>query len=99
MNDYEKHCIADAQQSNFRTLSLLTDPNGLSNQLMELKKYFLIGSHQRDEFNEAIFKLNQVLTQCTYTGRCLGGVLTPKASIHTDQRPHLIYKRDTSPLD
>jgi len=94
MNELETHYIYDAQQSNFRTLSLLTDPNGLSPKILALQDYFHKGTIQRDEVNAIIFKLTEVLTQCTYTGRCLGGVMTPNASVHTDQRPQALKKRE-----
>jgi hypothetical protein len=87
MNSNQKRKVYDAMQSNFRVLSLLTDPNGITQKVMELNKHFPVGSPQREEFNNIIYKLTDMLSQTTYTGRCLGGVLYPRASVHTDQRP------------
>ena len=79
--------LEEALQSNFITCSLMTDPAGLVRLINELEQQLPVNNPC------LLFLIQQlknksldVLTQTTYTGRCLGGALTPFGASHTDQR-------------
>lgn len=83
-----RYDIEQALQSNFRTLSLLTDELGgsLSQLFFELRTQIPDDSEAKTTLDKMAYKMVEILSQATYTGRCLGGVLTPNKAIPTDQR-------------
>lgn len=76
--------IEQAQQSNFRTLSRLTED--VYRRVCDLELLL----NDNPDAMQIIDKLNiallHTLTQATYTGRALGGALNPNKSVPTDQR-------------
>lgn len=90
-------------QSNFRAVSILTDPDRVNERALAIKKRVRKvlddkSMHPRkvlmnlEQINIDVEKLIDHLldlnTQVNFTGRCLNGALNPNASVHTDQRPH-----------
>lgn len=94
LNPVEHLSINDALQSNYQTLTLLTDPYRFNAQVLELQSYVMDMCKDRADseylkINDAIHRILclslDITTQATYTGRCLNGVLAKNASIHTKQ--------------
>lgn len=90
----DQHKINDALQSNYQTLTLLTDPYKFNAKVLELQSYVMDMCKDRTDseylkINDAIHRILclslDISTQATYTGRCLNGVLNPSASVHTKQ--------------
>lgn len=88
IDEFSRYDIEQAMQSNFRTLSLLTDEIGgsLAHLFFELKEQVPDNCRAKATLDRMAYKMVEILSQATYTGRCLGGVLTPNKSLPTDQR-------------
>ncbi|MCL7421534.1 MAG: hypothetical protein M8364_11585 [Methylobacter sp.] len=87
LDETTRYHIDQAMQSNFRTQSLLTDEiGGLSALFMQLKTEIEPDSIAHDTLDKMAYKMVEILSQAAYTGRCLGGVLTPNKAVPTDQR-------------
>jgi hypothetical protein len=74
-------CWGDTLESNFRALSMLTDPEGLVSILLELQSP--LADAKARKLLEILCDLQR---QVTFTGRCLNGVMSPNKSLYTDQR-------------
>ena len=95
---WQRGVINDALQSNYQALSILTDAQGLNNDLLGIHEY-LTNLKKRlppsagignliESLTPIIIGLLDLTTQVNYTGRCLNGMLSPYASVHTCQRDH-----------
>lgn len=76
--------IEQAQQSNFRTLSRLTED--VYRQVCSLEELSIDNPEAMQIIDKLNIALLHTLTQATYTGRALGGALNPNKSVPTDQR-------------
>jgi hypothetical protein len=79
--DLTLYHASNAHQSNFRTISLVME---LGNRFLQLRDA-TAGGYQKD-VDSLSHKVLEVLMQCNYTSKCLGGALKPNASVPTDQR-------------
>jgi hypothetical protein len=88
--------LEDALQSNFRATTLLSDVPGFVITLQKLTS--LCTDTNSDPvvlglLNKMTAQTLDILSQVTYTGRCLGGALNPSASLYTDQRAKTLKKK------
>ena len=73
-------------QSNYRTLSILTDPSGFTDNIIKLQASIPDDHEMQKIIKKLLVDHIDLLRQVTYTGRCLNGGLNPYCSLHTDQR-------------
>ena len=73
-------------QSNYRTLSILTDPSGFTDNIIKLQASIPDDHEAQPIIKKLLVDHIDLLRQVTYTGRCLNGGLNPYGSLHTDQR-------------
>ena len=73
-------------QSNYRSLSILTDPSGFSANIIKLQASIPDDHEAQPIIKKLLVDHIDLLRQVTYTGRCLNGALNPYGSLHTDQR-------------
>jgi hypothetical protein len=76
----------ESLQSNFRSLSILTDPNGFTDNIIKLQASIPDDHEMQKIIKKLLVDHIDLIRQVTYTGRCLNGALNPFGSIHTDQR-------------